>query len=83
MSDCVAIHIIYTEDEMVLSRKRYAGWREIQAEYQLYKASLGPWPPEAVIEYLISDYKNVSPDVAEQVQSFVRSGELTVALRFN
>jgi len=35
------LHIVLT-DERVLLSKAYASWREVQAEFDDYKASLGP-----------------------------------------
>ena len=82
MIEYIFLHIIYTEDEMLLSRKEYACWRDIQDEYQRYKASLGPWTPKEVIDYLSDDYRNLEPSAFKQVHSFLTSTKLTVALRF-
>jgi hypothetical protein len=81
LSDDNQLYIIYTEDEIVLSRKHYKDWRQIQAEHKFFKASLGPWTNDAVVDYLEFDYKELSPSAAEQVQSFLKSGDLTIALQ--
>ncbi|MDR7307944.1 DUF6966 domain-containing protein [Rhodoferax saidenbachensis] len=65
------LHIVYTESEMLLSKKAYASWREIQDEYQEFKSSLGPWPADEVIEYLESDYPKLEPSASVQVSTFI------------
>lgn len=74
-------HIIYTETKMLLSKQPYGSWREIQAEFSDYKTSLGPWPADAVIDYLQTDYPDLAPSPAVQVahleQAIVCCHELT------
>ena len=65
------IHIIYTETDMLLSKRAYTSWREIQDEYENYMASLGPWPDDEVVEYLANEYRDLSPSAQEQVSAFL------------
>lgn len=74
------IHIIYTEGEMLLSRKPYSCWREIQEEYADYQTSLGPWGEVEVIGYLREQYPDLEPPAAQQVRSFAASGNVVQAL---
>ena len=67
------LQIIYTQDDVLLSKKSYASWREIQKEFQSYKASLGPWPIEEVIKFLADEYSNLVPSAKEQVNAFIQS----------
>ncbi|QTN26538.1 hypothetical protein HZ993_14535 [Rhodoferax sp. AJA081-3] len=67
------LHIIYTEAEMLISKKSYSSWQEIQKEHDGYKASLGPWHHEQVIDYLSAEYSNLLPSASEQVVAFVGS----------
>lgn len=56
MNDATA-HLIYLRPgPLILSKKPYADWREIQAEYDDYIASLGPWPEADIIEHFALDY---------------------------
>ena len=76
------LHIIYTRSRMLLSKKRYASWKQIQDEFEDYVASLGPWPSSEVISYLAEDYPNASLSAAEQVQRFLESPCETADLSF-
>lgn len=67
------LHIIYTETKMLLSKKQYGSWREIQAEFSDYKTSLGPWPADAVIDYLQTDYPGLDPSPAVQVTELLQA----------
>jgi hypothetical protein len=67
----VLLHVIYTETDMLLSKRLYASWREIQDRYETYKASVGPWEHPDVIAYLNEDYSDLLPNGEEQVQLFI------------
>ncbi len=71
MEGSVYIHIIYTDTEMLLSRRKFGSWQEIQDVYEAYKTSLGPWPPDAVIDYLEGEYDGLSPSAKVQVESLL------------
>ncbi len=76
------LHIIFTEEEMILSKERFESWREIQHRYAGYKASLGPWDHESVIEYLVDEYSKLAPSAAEQVAALMKSEAPTCKLTF-
>jgi len=76
------LHIIYTEEEIILSKERFVSWREIQDRYADYKVSLGPWDHESVIEYLVDEYSKLAPSAAEQVTSLLESEAATCKLTF-
>lgn len=76
------LHIIYTKSDMILSKKEYGSWREIQDEYEFYMASLGPWNEEDIIEYLDFEYLDLSPDAAIQVRSLISGNTLSSLLSF-
>ena len=67
---------------MLLSRKSYASWRQIQDEFDDYMTSLGPWSPKDVIEYLGTEYSDLSPSAADQVQAFLSGAQETVEVTF-
>lgn len=76
------LHIIYTQGEMLLSKRAYSSWQEIQDEYTDYQASLGPWGEEEVIEYLSDEYPDLEPSVEQQVMSLVSSTQPVHTLSF-
>ncbi|AEF54356.1 hypothetical protein [Marinomonas posidonica] len=77
------LHIIYTETDMVLSKKDYESWREIQDEYVTYKTSLGPWGMDEVIEYLTDEYPKLSPKANIQIKEFENTNSQTWVLKFS
>ena len=48
--------IIYTSDAMYLSRQNYAGWRDMQDQFEGFKASLGEWYFDEILEFLEFEY---------------------------
>jgi hypothetical protein len=76
------LHIIYTQREMLLSKRAYSSWREIQDEYTDYQTSLGPWAEEEVIEYLSDEYPDLEPSAEQQVASLVSSAQPAHTLSF-
>lgn len=76
------LHIIYTETDMLLSKRPYGSWKEIQDEYVDYKASLGPWCVEEVVEFLYYEYLDISPTAFEQVSSFLASADEVTKISF-
>jgi hypothetical protein len=72
------VHCIYLEDNILLSKKKYHHWREIQDEYyEKYKASLGPWTYEQTIFFLESDFNNESewPFSRKSIAEFFQGNE--------
>lgn len=76
------LHLIYLETRMLLSKKHYESWREIQDEYPDYKTSLGPWNIEESIEFLAEEYSGIAPCASEQVRSLINSSSMTCEVRF-
>ncbi|WP_221074532.1 hypothetical protein [Agarivorans aestuarii] len=68
---------------MLISKVSYESWRQIQDVYESYKASLGPWDAEEVIEYLRDEYTNLNPSAEVQVESLLQDAEQTRKLIFN
>lgn len=51
------VYLIYLRpDRMLLSRKRYSDWREIQDEYESYMTSVGPFSVEELSSFLSEEY---------------------------
>ncbi len=64
---------MYTEAAVLLSKQSQLSWRELQAAIPGYKASLGPWSQDEVVEYLSVEYVDLEPAAAVQVESFLQS----------
>ncbi len=67
------LHIIYTESGVHLSKESYSSWREIQEVFSDYKASLGPWDVDEVVEFLGQEYAKLSPPASVQIAEFLQS----------
>ena len=70
------LNVIYLRSGgMVLSKKNFASWRDIQDEYEDYMASLGPWTVEEMIDFLGTEYQLNPPFTEQQVRQFVKSAD--------
>lgn len=78
MSFETTLHIIYLESQILLSKKRYTEWREIQDEFVDFKTSLGPWPVAEVLDFLRTEYPKIWPFTDEQVRRFLDSDDETI-----
>ena len=76
------LQIVYTEDAVLLSKQSQLSWRELQTEIPSYKASLGPWSRDEVIEYLSAEYVNLDPAASVQVGLFLQSRDTMQKLVF-
>ena len=69
-------HLVYLRSGAVLlSRKPYVDWREIQDEWDDYMTSLGPWTADEVLEFFRDDFGDEDrwPFTAEAVRGFAVS----------
>lgn len=74
-------HLIYLRSgPVVLSRKPYADWREIQDEWDDYMTSLGPWTAEDVLDFFRVDFKDEAswPFSAAEVAAFAESDDVVM-----
>ena len=76
------VHIILTRKEVLISRKPYASWREIQDEYDDYMASLGPWDTATATSWLDEEYSGLSPSATDQIGTFLCSKQAVHTLSF-
>jgi len=74
--------IILTRKEVLISRKPYASWREIQDEYDDYMASLGPWDTATATSWLDEEYSGLSPSAKDQIGTFLCSEQAVHTLSF-
>jgi hypothetical protein len=60
------LYYIICDKKIILSKKSYQSWQDIQAEYSDYKTSLGPWTKEELLDYFRNDYKEEEFPFSEQ-----------------
>jgi hypothetical protein len=66
---------------VLLTKKPYSTWREIQDEFADYMTSLGPWPVADVLQFLHDEYPaDAGPEEAERINRFMSSTEETFLL---
>ena len=75
------LHIIFTDEQVLVSKKAYTSWQEVQAEFDNYKASLGPWDAATTVSWLAEEY-NLVPSAEEQIKSLMSSDQTVRTLSF-
>lgn len=73
--------IIYLDDCVILSKKNYSNWMEVQEEYyDKYKANLSPMTCEEVIKFFEEDFKEEKnwPFSRDDIIEFFNSKELVM-----
>ena len=48
--------VIFTEDALYLSKRRFADWSEVQRSFASYKASLSDFDARGLVEFLEHEY---------------------------
>ena len=78
----VLLHIVYLrKGAMLLTKKHYRDWREIQDEFEDYMASLGPWPVSDVLDFLVFEYTTeMTEGEKARIARFVESKGETMEL---
>ena len=77
----ISLNFIVTDVGIILSKKIYDDWYEVQDDwYDIYKASLGPWSPQDMLDYLVDDY-NLNPDEIVEITNWINS-ESTIFLNW-
>ncbi|WP_128143123.1 hypothetical protein [Janthinobacterium lividum] len=76
------VHIILTRKEVLISRRPYASWCEIQDEYDDYMDSLGPWDATTATSWLDEEYSGLSPSAHDQIRAFLCSEQAVRTLSF-
>ena len=71
--------LIFLDHALVLTKRAYADWREIQAEYYAhYKASLEPLSCEEMMDFLKKEYGNESPFSENEIRQFFERDVQTI-----
>lgn len=71
-------HVIYLRNGvLILSKVLYSDWQNIQADYEFYMSSLGPWNTDEIFSHFENEYKEEASWVfnREQIRTFMNSGE--------
>lgn len=86
MSDCTystaAFHLIYLRNgEMLLSKKHYNHWREIQDEYENYLTDLYFSDCDAIIQFFQDDFREEEkyPFSKSEILRFAESKNLVLS----
>lgn len=69
---------------MIISKKPYSGWREIQDEHENFMTSLGPYTEEDLLDFFEQQYGFDDARWAfsrERMREFMASGEMTLESR--
>jgi len=72
-------YYIILEDAVLLSKKQYADWREIQDEYyETYKTNFSPLTCDELLQYFKEDYKDEAacPFSKESIIKFFAGDDL-------
>lgn len=79
------VHLIYLKpDRMLLSRKQYSDWREIQDEYESYLTSLGSFSVDELLQFLSEEYGSDEGKwgfTREEIRSFMASDMIVLEAR--
>jgi len=68
------LHLVWLRSgALLVTRKPYAGWKEIQAEFEGYMTSLGPYTAEEAAEWLAQEYPRARNPSAEELRAFAAS----------
>lgn len=63
MKTSEAITIVHTEHGMCLTSREFDSWRDVQGAFEDYKASLGPFAIDELVEYLRIEYRDAPFDL--------------------
>lgn len=72
--------IFLRSNKMLLSRKKYSDWREIQDEYEDYMTSLDFEAIMDVEEYIKVDYKLTTDKAKYEVKKLINSTKDTIEI---
>jgi hypothetical protein len=75
-SNSHSAHLVFLDSGVVLTKQSYSDWREIQGDFDDYKASLGPWTAAELADYFANDYTKDDakwPFTRDQMESFFDS----------
>lgn len=75
------VHLIYLRSgPLVVTRKAYKDWRQIQDEYADYMTSLGPMSLEEAIAYIRDEHPDTLAGDLERLEALANGEAETVSL---
>lgn len=75
--------LIFLNHALVLTKRVYADWREVQDEYYAhYKANLEPLSCEEIIDYLNEEYEGELPFSEKELRQFFENDLQTIYSEF-
>jgi hypothetical protein len=75
-------NLIFLEDKLLLSAKKYNSWTEIQDEYDNYKSSLDFESLKDIQDYIEMDYKLEKEFAESIINKFIESKLTVMPLEF-
>lgn len=79
------LHLIYLRpDRLLVSKRAYADWREIQDEYDDYMTSMGPYDEGALLDFLAEQYGDEAAAwgfTPEAIRALARSSDEVLEAR--
>ena len=68
--------LVFTRHAMILSKRRYRSWQEVQDDFEDYISSLGPYSFDELFDYLTNDYTSSTvPFDRDEVDRFIADPE--------
>ncbi len=76
-----SLHLVYLRAEtMLVTRRAYASWREIQDAHEEYQASLGPWSPDELADYLRDEHPREAAKMLTAIEAWLIGHDDTLTL---
>ncbi|WP_066631745.1 hypothetical protein [Labilibacter marinus] len=76
----IKFSLIFLSDKVLLSKKEYEDWREIQDCFFNYKASVDFETLEEVKEYIMIDYKVSEDKALQEIYKLIKSLKIEVEI---
>lgn len=74
--------MVFTRGGVVLDKRPYEDWRQVQDQFNDYVTSLGPYTLDGLFEYFALDYEpGREPFRRAEVEQFVASDDETLVHR--
>ncbi|HBD18857.1 MAG TPA: hypothetical protein DC063_01300 [Arenimonas sp.] len=70
----LSLHVVYADSAVIVSRREYASWRAIEADYPGYQTSLGPWSEAEVVAYMAGEHPELAGTVAVSIPAWLAGG---------
>lgn len=68
VSDQQLLHVIYDGAKVLLSKRHWSSWGEIQSAFADYRTSLGAWSSVELTAFLQDEFVDLEPSAADHVR---------------